>query len=233
MSLVRRAALDRRWVEMARVFALDAVNPMFGDMGLTFLDAERLRARARRALEGPLEPVLARQTLLDGCFDETGQPCPEAFEAWADESWITTFQDHPHWWALRRVLVYTAIRSGRHHWVKLPQEQRQDLMTRVLEVNDLTDIEAQVETLKSKPLSDEDVATCADEGLDPDVDRLDFFAFPVGVIRMRRFQALVRSLVNDYSPAALETLRDGAQYVVDHLKIPTELPPIPELAGLA
>ena len=222
-------SIDSRWLEMARVLGLDAVRPFWPDMGLGELDDERLAEGARAGLADPQSPCTAHDALVAAAFDREGEPRSTWLERWARVRWVIVFSDHPVWWSLRRCIVYACVRKGRHKWLKLGPNRTKPVVDAVLEAGDLGDIETRIARIKAEPLSDRDVKICVDAGFDPDVERLDFFAYPTSVIRMRRFQELVATLARELPEESLDKLRLGAQETANHLKHGVTFPPLVDL----
>ena len=222
-------AIDSRWLEMARTLGLDAPRPLWPDMGLGELDDERLAAGARAGLADPQSPFTAHDALVAAAVDRDGEARNAWLERWARVRWIVVFSDHPVWWSLRRCIVYACVREGRHKWLRLGPHRTEPVVSAVLEAEDLDDVDARIARIKAEPLSDRDVQICVDAGLDPDVERLDFFAYPRSVIRIRRFQELVATMTTELDQQSLDHLRDGAQETANHLKHGVTFPPLVEL----
>jgi hypothetical protein len=216
------SAQAARMASIAALLSLDCVRPLMPAMGLDFVDSHALVACLRelvaavraRAEAGEVPEDLGRD-MLALVKERLGDDAAAGLERWIRHTYWEAHEDQPHWSAWHIAFHFCAYKKGQHDALALPLDRRNDLLDDFVEMLDVGELGAQLESLCDGAASDWDVEVFVRRGWDP----ADEHDVPRGLVReiarMHRFQLFAAKVVSQLGASQLAATRDAAQRIVE------------------
>lgn len=215
-----------RWGMIFILLSMDVISPLYEAMGLRLRDKDSFREMLRRLIrenrkiyeQNPeVVPPLADR-VLEQIKDGFGESEAEHFYKWATTVYNEVHADQPQWSAWEMLFFQAAYNPEMADRLGLPSDNRDSILSQYRDALDMDDVEQEVESLKSKLLSDWDLEMYSIHQFNNN-DLSDPFSIVLRTVRMNRFQLFWEKIIPQLSTDENVQVWKGAQSLLKSLGV--------------